>query len=936
VGKPAGQLGFLKRACTSFAEKNVGTSSGSPSDQTAPSLREVRFEYSREFPRVLEHLNAALLVSTYQAGKLAVVGTHQGGLTFAFHSFDRAMGVAAGPQRIAVGTRRQVFLLRPEHSLAGHVEPKGTHDACWLTRSSLVTGNVHGHELAWGADGLWLVNTLFSCLCTLDDSYSFVPRWRPPFITELASQDRCHLNGLAMQDGRPRFVTAHAESNEPAGWRPIKATSGCIIDVPTGETIVRGLCMPHSPRWHHDRLWALDSGTGRLILIDPTTGQVHTVATFPGYTRGLATEGRFALVGLSKIRETSVFGGIPIAEHREALRCGVAAVDLATGQTVGWLQFHSGVDEVFAVSVLPGCRNPVFSGPSSEDDERQEIWVVPPERGVSASPTPQPAVPQLAAEASLLHRQGRVFEALERLKRAVEAAPDRADLLNDLGNLYQDLGDQDAAMGCYRRALAARPDLVAAHQNLGYLLFNYGEPDEALAHYAEASRLAPSPINRLLSAMVLPVIYDSAEEVERWRKRFADEVERLVQEGVQIDTTRTLVPTDFFLAYHGRNDRDLVRNLGRIYRGVDLCPASVRRSQGGRIKVGFLSAYFRDHTLGRLNLGRIQHLDRSRFEVTVIYLGRQEDAMTRAFAQAADRFVVVPRDVEAARRQIAELGLDVLVFTEVGMDAVSYTLAFSRMAPIQCSTWGHPETSGSPRMDYFISSQWMETAESDAHYTERLVRLPNLGTYYYRPQLTEPRRSREFFGLDPKRHLYICPQTLFKFHPDFDAVLAGILQADPEAELALLEGRVPNWTARLKRRLARTLGDHLAPVRFLPAQPNPEYLQLLAAADVMLDPYPYGGGNTSYEALAVGTPLVTWPSDLARGRITLALCHKMGWTDCVVASAEQYIELAVRLGTDEAYRESIRARIRATSGRLFEDLEEVHALESFLVEATAR
>jgi protein O-GlcNAc transferase len=367
-------------------EKYVQAAGVGTMDETRSHLREVRFGYSQEFPRVLEQLNAALLISTYQAGRLVVVGLHEGKLTFSFHTFERAMGVAAEPQRIAVGARRQVFILRPEHNLAAQVEPRGQYDACWLARTSMVTGNVHGHELAWGADGLWLVNSLFSCLCTLDGVHSFVPRWRPPFITELAGQDRCHLSGLAMQDGRPRFVTAHAESNEPAGWRPIKAASGCVIDVPTGQTIVRGLCMPHSPRWHEGRLWALDSGTGRLIQIDPQTAQVQTVARFPGYTRGLALCGQFAFVGLSKIRETSMFGGIPIAEQRDGLRCGVAAVDLVSGQTVAWLQFDSGVTEVFAVSTLPGCRNPFFSGPLAEEDDRQDIWVIPPEGTAPAAP----------------------------------------------------------------------------------------------------------------------------------------------------------------------------------------------------------------------------------------------------------------------------------------------------------------------------------------------------------------------------------------------------------------------------------------------------------------------------------------------------------------------------------------------------------------------
>jgi predicted O-linked N-acetylglucosamine transferase (SPINDLY family) len=435
--------------------------------------------------------------------------------------------------------------------------------------------------------------------------------------------------------------------------------------------------------------------------------------------------------------------------------------------------------------------------------------------------------------------------------------------------------------------------------------------------------------------MVLPVVYDSTDDLMRWRTRIAEVVGRLADDGVQNDTTRSLVPTNFFVAYQGENDAALARDLGRIYRGVDLCnrSSSPQAAHGSRIRVGFVSAYFRDHTIGRLNLGRIQHLARDQFDVTVISAGRHRDDTARAFQQAADRFVELPRQVEVARRQIAELGLDILVFAEVGMDALTYTLAFSRMAPVQCVTWGHPDTTGSPTMDYFLSSELLETADADAHYTERLVRLPNLGTYYYRPKLAGPARSRKFFGLPDGRHIYLCPQTLFKFHPEFDGILRGILRSDPQGELVLLDGRVPNWTRRLRERFAGSLGNVADRVRFLPAQPHADFLQLLSLAEVVLDPIHFGGGNTSYEALALGVPIVTWPGAFLRGRITQALYRKMDLTECVVASAAEYTARAVAIGGDRDIRESVADRIQAANHLLFEDIAEVQALEHFLKNA---
>ena len=340
-------------------------------------LRAIRHEYTRNWVPILTDLSASLLVSTYQAGKLVVVGVRQGALSLAYHNFERAMGIAARPGRLAVGTHRQVWFLRAAPEIAARVEPAGRYDACFLARSAHFTGEIQGHELAWSDEGLWVVNTLFSCLCTLDDRHSFVPRWRPPFISALAAEDRCHLNGLALVDGRPRYVTALAETDAPQGWRPRKATTGCLIDVPSGEVVVRGLAMPHSPRVHQGRVWLLDSGRGRLVVADPARGTVDTVAELPGYARGLALLGPLAFVGLSKIRETSTFGGVPIAERRAALKCGVAAVELTSGRPIALLEFHSGVEEIFDVQVLPGIRSPVISGPHPEWDDTPPIWMVP-------------------------------------------------------------------------------------------------------------------------------------------------------------------------------------------------------------------------------------------------------------------------------------------------------------------------------------------------------------------------------------------------------------------------------------------------------------------------------------------------------------------------------------------------------------------------------
>jgi len=348
-----------------------------PAGGSEAPRREIRYEHSLNLGSILGRFDVSLLVSTYQAGKLGVIGLDGDKLTVAFHNFERAMGVAVGDAGIAVGATGQIWFLRSAPEIAGRVGPEGGNDACYLTRSSHVTGEIQVHEMAWVGKELWLVNTAFSCLCTLDRKHSFVPRWRPPFVSALAAEDRCHLNGLAMEHGRPRYVTAMSETDTPQGWRPNKATNGCLIDVPSGATVARGFAMPHSPRVHQGRIWLLDSGRGRLVTVDPTAGKTEVVCELPGYTRGLAMVGPLALVGLSKIRETATFGGVPVSERRDELKCGVAVVELGSGRQVSLLEFHSGVEEIFDVQLLHGARNPVISGPYPGREGGHVIWLVP-------------------------------------------------------------------------------------------------------------------------------------------------------------------------------------------------------------------------------------------------------------------------------------------------------------------------------------------------------------------------------------------------------------------------------------------------------------------------------------------------------------------------------------------------------------------------------
>lgn len=277
------------------------------------------------------------------------------------------MGLASRHGIVAVGTRSGVVEYRDVPQAARSLpDQPAQHDACFVPRRMMVTGDVRVHDLAYADRDLWLVATRFSCLATLDPAYSFLPRWRPPFITAVRPEDRCHLNGLAVVDARPAFVTAFSESDIKQGWREHEPTRGVVVDVASGEVIVRGLCLPHSPRWHDGKLWVLDSGRGNLCTVDLSTGELVVVKELPGFARGLAFAGDVAFVGLSRLRHQAVSASLPLLERVPNPRCGVWLVHTRSGAILGAVEFEDGVDEVYDVHALPGVRFPEFADPDGE------------------------------------------------------------------------------------------------------------------------------------------------------------------------------------------------------------------------------------------------------------------------------------------------------------------------------------------------------------------------------------------------------------------------------------------------------------------------------------------------------------------------------------------------------------------------------------------
>jgi uncharacterized protein (TIGR03032 family) len=336
----------------------------SESDKSASELPPLRSVHTQNFPGLLDEAGISLAVTTYQAGKLVILRTEPGALQTHFRTFHRPMGLAVDGDRLVIGTALEIWEFHNVPAVAKKLPPAGRHDACFLPHSCHVTGDIQVHEMAWGREELWFINTRFSCLCTRGGPYSFVPRWRPPFVSALVPEDRCHLNGMALVDGRPAFVTALGETDTGGGWRANKKDGGILIELETGRVLLRGLSMPHSPRWYQGKLWLLESGRGGLGYVEPDARnpgsfRYESVAELPGFTRGLDFHGPLAFIGLSQVRESAVFSGIPIADRPlEERCCGVWVVNWLTGRTVAFVRFEDALQEIFAVQVLPGKRSP--------------------------------------------------------------------------------------------------------------------------------------------------------------------------------------------------------------------------------------------------------------------------------------------------------------------------------------------------------------------------------------------------------------------------------------------------------------------------------------------------------------------------------------------------------------------------------------------------
>lgn len=546
--------------------------------------------------------------------------------------------------------------------------------------------------------------------------------------------------------------------------------------------------------------------------------------------------------------------------------------------------------------------------------------------------------------------QGRREDALGHLRRALELAPRLADAHVALGNFHAADQRYPDAIACYRAALEIEPRHVTACINLGNALVYIGETHAARRSYDAALAIDPELATaRWARAMSrIPVVREAGDDLAAHRRDLAEDLREL---DAWFDERRSEsgyavvgVQQPFWLAYQAEDNRALLEQYGRIcsrLMGRWQEAAGLRRAgdrRPGPIRVGVVSQYFRSHSVwNALVKGWFQGLDPERFELHGFCLGAAVDAETlRARARSA-RFVQGPLTLRAWSEAILQAQPDVLIFPEIGMDPMTVKLASQRLAPLQAASWGHPETTGLPTIDVYFSAVGLEPPDAHAHYTERLVALPNLGCYLEPSEHPVLDRDPAQWGLSDELPLLLCPGTPFKYAPEQDRLYVEIARRIGPCQLCFFICGNPALSEKLRRRLAHAFTraglDFDRHVRFIPWLPPAEFFALMRRADAMLDTIGFSGFNTALQAVECALPVVTCEGEFLRGRLASGILRRIGLDELIARDGAQYIDHVVRLVEDAVHRERLRERIAARRAGIYRDRAPIRALEQFLLSA---
>lgn len=550
----------------------------------------------------------------------------------------------------------------------------------------------------------------------------------------------------------------------------------------------------------------------------------------------------------------------------------------------------------------------------------------------------------LRESAYRLYQDGRYEEAIARYQELLKTGIKNAQVYFYISDCYKSIDRIEEAILTLQEGIRHYPKADELHFPLIALLQTQGRVEEAIASAETASRLRPKNYAfKIFNYLMLPLVYSSEEEINFYRHRYELGLQSLIQETPlqNAEDRRNALAgliciTTFYLGHQGLNVLSLQRQWGIYIHEIMAAnyPNLVRPltmpslTPDRKIRVGYVSAYLYSYSGTLWLIGWLRNCNKDAFEIYCYHTSEYVDAVTKEFQEYSHSFHHIPGDLETVCQQIISDELHILVFPEIGMDAQTLKTAGLRLAPVQCTAWGHPVTSGIPTIDYFLSSELMEPENAELHYSERLVRLPNIGVSYPKPEdIPSLEKTRSDFGLSDDAVLYLCCQAPFKYLPQYDYILAEIARQVPRSRFIFLRGGL------LQERLDRAfdaVGLNAAEYCvFLNVPTRPDYLTINLLCDAFLDTFTWSGGNTSLEAIACNLPIVTCPGEFMRGRHAYSFLTMLGVTDTIARDEAEYIEIAVRLGLDPAWRRQISDRIGSRQNYLFDDPTCVQALENF-------
>ncbi|MGF1933572.1 MAG: glycosyl transferase family 1 [Nostoc sp. ChiQUE02] len=542
-----------------------------------------------------------------------------------------------------------------------------------------------------------------------------------------------------------------------------------------------------------------------------------------------------------------------------------------------------------------------------------------------------------------LFEEERWQEAIAQYQIFLEMHPGDAEIYWRLSQCYRNLNLLDKYFHALQTGIKLYPTEARLHFSLIIDLRRNGLTQEAILSAENACKLLPDDYTfQILKYLTVPTIYNNQEEITFYRQRYIQGLQNLIQHT----TLKTLQErnsalasigrlTNFYLSYQAQNDVDLQRQYGQLVHKIMAAnfsqwdvPLSIPKLQPQqKIRIGYASHYLHSYSGTLWLIGWLHYCDRQNFEIYCYYTGTQPDPVTQQFQNYSDVFHHIPYNLPAACEQIIADKLHILVFPEIGMDPQTMQMAGLRLAPLQCVAWGHPVTTGLPTIDYFLSSELMEPENAQEHYSEKLIRLPNIGVSYPKPYIPPVIKTRSDFGLKDDAVIYLCCQAPFKYLPQYDFIFAEIANRLPQAKFVFLRGTL--LEPRLKRAFAAVGLNTEDYCVFLNIPERLDYLMINLLSDVYLDTFTWSGGNTTLEAIACNLPIVTCPGEFMRGRHSDSFLKMLGVTDTIAQNEAEYIEIAVKLGLDQAWRGAVAERMSQNQDRLFDDKACVAGLEAF-------